>query len=74
MEEVRPEHLTPEIQKSAIRAKTHDRAVPTVGIEGLVIEAMRRWGAPRGTVRRAAGLLGVSRNATRYRLKKHGLA
>ena len=79
MEEIRPEHLTPEIQK-ATRAKKTERAVPTVGTEGvvledvekkLIVEAMER---AAGNQSKAARLLGVSRDTLRYRLKKHGLA
>jgi DNA-binding NtrC family response regulator len=79
MEEVRPEHLTPEIRK-ATHARKQERAVPTVGAEGvvledvekkLIVEAMDR---AAGNQSKAARLLGVSRDTLRYRLKKHGLA
>ena len=79
MEEVRPEHLTPEIRKAS-HAKKTERAVPTVGTEGvvledvekkLIVEAMER---ASGNQSKAARLLGVSRDTLRYRLKKHGLA
>jgi DNA-binding NtrC family response regulator len=79
MEEVRPEHLTPEIRK-ATHAKKQEREIPTVGAEGvvledvekkLIVEAMDR---AAGNQSKAARLLGVSRDTLRYRLKKHGLA
>ncbi|MGB8932869.1 MAG: sigma-54 dependent transcriptional regulator [Anaeromyxobacteraceae bacterium] len=79
MEEVRPEHLTPEIRK-ATQAKRQERGVPSVGAEGvvledvekkLIVEAMER---SAGNQSKAARLLGVSRDTLRYRLKKHGLA
>jgi transcriptional regulator with PAS, ATPase and Fis domain len=79
MEEVRPEHLTPEIRKST-HVKKQERSAPTVGAEGvvledverkLIVEAMER---SAGNQSKAARLLGVSRDTLRYRLKKHGLA
>jgi transcriptional regulator with PAS, ATPase and Fis domain len=79
MEEIRPEHLTPEVRK-ATQAKRNERLVPTVGADGvvledverkLIVEAMER---ASGNQSKAARLLGVSRDTLRYRLKKHGLA
>jgi len=79
MDEVRPEHLTPEIRK-ATQVKRHAHGVPSVGAEGvvlddverrLIVEAMER---ASGNQSKAARLLGVSRDTLRYRLKKHGLA
>jgi DNA-binding NtrC family response regulator len=79
MEEIRPEHLTPEIRKVS-HARKQERALPTVGAEGvvledverkLIVEAMER---SSGNQSKAARLLGVSRDTLRYRLKKHGLA
>ena len=78
-EEIRPEHLTPELRKAApLRPK--DKLVPTVEEQGLVLddverkliaEAMER---SSGNQSKAARLLGVSRDTLRYRLKKHGMA
>jgi DNA-binding NtrC family response regulator len=78
-DEVRPEHLTPELRRvSQLRPK--DRLVPPVDEQGLVLddverkliaEAMER---ASGNQSKAARLLGVSRDTLRYRLKKHGMA
>lgn len=79
MEEIRPEHLTPEVRK-ATQAQRNERMVPSVGADGvvledverkLIVEAMER---ASGNQSKAARLLGVSRDTLRYRLKKHGLA
>jgi len=79
MDEIRPEHLTPEIRK-ATSARRHERAAPALGTEGvvledvekkLIVEAMER---SAGNQSKAARMLGVSRDTLRYRLKKHGLA
>jgi DNA-binding NtrC family response regulator len=78
-EEIRPEHLTPELRKST-PTKRAEKLVPNVGDEGLVLddverkliaEAMER---ASGNQSKAARLLGVSRDTLRYRLKKHGMA
>ena len=78
-DEIRPEHLTPELRRVApLRPK--DRLVPPVDEKGLVLddverrliaEAMER---ASGNQSKAARLLGVSRDTLRYRLKKHGMA
>ncbi len=79
VEEIRPEHLTPELRKAAPPRK-QERIVPSVSEEGLVLddverkliaEAMER---ASGNQSKAARLLGVSRDTLRYRLKKHGMA
>ncbi len=78
-EEIRPEHLTPELRKAA-PARPKERLVPAVEEQGLVLddverkliaEAMER---SSGNQSKAARLLGVSRDTLRYRLKKHGMA
>jgi two-component system, NtrC family, response regulator AtoC len=78
-DELRPEHLTPELRKSP-PAKRPDKLVPNITEEGLVLddvekklisEAMER---ASGNQSKAARLLGVSRDTLRYRLKKHGIA
>ncbi|HUL58436.1 MAG TPA: sigma-54 dependent transcriptional regulator [Anaeromyxobacteraceae bacterium] len=78
-EEIRPEHLTPELRKAA-PPKKQDKLVPAMSEEGLVLddverkliaEAMER---ASGNQSKAARLLGVSRDTLRYRLKKHGMA
>ncbi len=77
-DEIRPEHLTPELRKSS-PMKRAEKMVPNVTDEGLVLddverkliaEAMER---ASGNQSKAARLLGVSRDTLRYRLKKHGM-
>jgi DNA-binding NtrC family response regulator len=77
-EEIRPEHLTPELRKAAPPPKG-EKLVPSIGDQGLVLddvekrliaEAMER---ASGNQSKAARLLGVSRDTLRYRLKKHGM-
>jgi two-component system response regulator AtoC len=77
-EEVRPEHLAPELRKAAPPRKPE--RMPPVTEQGLVLddvekkliaEAMER---ASGNQSKAARLLGVSRDTLRYRLKKHGMA
>ena len=79
-DEIRPEHLTPELRKTTPAPKRSDKLVPPVSDEGLVLEdvekkliteAMER---ASGNQSKAARLLGVSRDTLRYRLKKHGMA
>ena len=78
-DEIRPEHLTPELRKTA-PVKPQPKVVPNVTDDGLVLddvekkliaEAMER---ASGNQSKAARLLGVSRDTLRYRLKKHGMA
>ncbi len=78
-EEIRPEHLTPELRKTA-PPKKPEKLAPLVAEDGLVLddvekkliaEAMER---ASGNQSKAARLLGVSRDTLRYRLKKHGMA
>jgi transcriptional regulator with PAS, ATPase and Fis domain len=79
-DEIRPEHLTPELRRAAPQPKKGDKLVPPITEEGLVLddverkliaEAMER---ASGNQSKAARLLGVSRDTLRYRLKKHGMA
>jgi two-component system, NtrC family, response regulator AtoC len=78
-DEIRPEHLTPELRQAAA-PRARERLVPPVDEQGLVLddverkliaEAMER---ASGNQSKAARLLGVSRDTLRYRLKKHGMA
>jgi two-component system, NtrC family, response regulator AtoC len=78
-DEIRPEHLTPELRRTA-PPKRQDKIVPQITEQGLVLddverkliaEAMER---ASGNQSKAARLLGVSRDTLRYRLKKHGMA
>jgi two-component system, NtrC family, response regulator AtoC len=78
-DEIRPEHLAPELRK-APPPKRQDKLVPPINEDGLVLddverkliaEAMER---ASGNQSKAARLLGVSRDTLRYRLKKHGMA
>jgi DNA-binding NtrC family response regulator len=77
-DEIRPEHLSPEMRKTPLPRKA-DKLVPSVSEEGLVldeverkliVEAMER---ASGNQSKAARLLGVSRDTLRYRLKKYGI-
>jgi transcriptional regulator with PAS, ATPase and Fis domain len=79
MEQLRPEHLTPEIRKVHPPRPRVEKGL-SVGTSGvvlddvekkLIVEAMERCA---GNQSKAARLLGVSRDTLRYRLKKHGLA
>jgi DNA-binding NtrC family response regulator len=76
-DEIRPEHLTPELRRAA--PPRPKGLVPPVEEQGLVLddverrliaEAMER---ATGNQSKAARLLGVSRDTLRYRLKKHGM-
>ena len=79
-DEIRPEHLTPELRRAGPAPKRQEKLVPPVSEDGLVLddvekkliaEAMER---ASGNQSKAARLLGVSRDTLRYRLKKHGMA
>jgi DNA-binding NtrC family response regulator len=79
-DEIRPEHLTPELRRVVPARPRDQRLVPPVDEQGLVLddverrliaEAMER---ASGNQSKAARLLGVTRDTLRYRLKKHGMA
>ncbi len=78
-DELRPEHLPPELRTAASPKKAAERSVqvPTEGLvlddveRKLIVEAMER---ASGNQSKAARLLGISRDTLRYRLKKHGIA
>jgi DNA-binding NtrC family response regulator len=77
-EEIRAEHLTPELRRTPLPKKPEK--VPAVTEDGLVLEDVERkliaeaMERASGTQSKAARLLGVSRDTLRYRLKKHGMA
>jgi two-component system, NtrC family, response regulator AtoC len=78
-DEIRPEHLTPELRRAAPQ-KRPEKIVPDVTEDGLVLEDVERkliaeaMERASGNQSKAARLLGVSRDTLRYRLKKHGMA
>jgi two-component system response regulator AtoC len=76
-EELRPEHLSPELRGAAsARRPEKPVAVPQDGLvledaeRKLIQEALER---SSGNQSRAARLLGISRDTLRYRLKKHNM-
>ena len=76
-EELRPEHLPPELRGEPSRRA--EKPAPTVPAEGLVLEDVEKrlireaLERSSGNQSKAARLLGVSRDTLRYRLKKHGM-
>jgi DNA-binding NtrC family response regulator len=81
-EELRPEHLPPELRGAAAAAATRRAEKPAAAVpqDGLVLEDAEKkliqeaLDRSNGNQSRAARLLGVSRDTLRYRLKKHGMA
>jgi DNA-binding NtrC family response regulator len=79
MDEIRPEHLPPELRRTPVPRPSERGGTPAAeqGLalddveRRLIAEAMER---ASGNQSKAARLLGVSRDTLRYRLKKHGMA
>jgi two-component system response regulator AtoC len=79
-EELRPEHLSPELRGAAMAAAARRPEKPVaVHPDGLVLEDAERkliqeaLERSTGNQSRAARLLGISRDTLRYRLKKHNM-
>jgi two-component system response regulator AtoC len=79
-EELRPEHLSPELRGAAMAAAARRPEKPAaVQPDGLVLEDAERkliqeaLERSTGNQSRAARLLGISRDTLRYRLKKHNM-
>ncbi len=78
-DEIRPEHLPPELRGAAPAARRAEKPVSAVPAEGLVLEDVERkliqeaLERASGNQSKAARLLGISRDTLRYRLKKHNL-
>jgi len=78
-EELRPEHLPPELRGAAPAQRRHEKHASGVPAEGLVLEDVEKklireaLERASGNQSKAARLLGISRDTLRYRLKKHDL-
>jgi two-component system, NtrC family, response regulator AtoC len=81
VEELRPEHLPPELRGAAATAVAARRVEKPAAVapDGLVLEDVERkliqeaLERSSGNQSRAARLLGISRDTLRYRLKKHNM-
>jgi DNA-binding NtrC family response regulator len=77
-DELRPEHLPPELRSVAPPRKA-EKPASAMPPEGLVLDDVERklirdaLDRSSGNQSQAARLLGISRDTLRYRLKKHGL-
>ncbi len=77
-DEIRPEHLPPELKK-VVPVRKPEKLVPHVPDQGLVLEDVEKrliveaMEHASGNQSKAARLLGISRDTLRYRLKKHGM-
>jgi DNA-binding NtrC family response regulator len=78
-DEIRPEHLPPELRRAA-PPRASERGAPPPSDHGLALEDVERkliaeaMERASGNQSKAARLLGISRDTLRYRLKKHGMA
>ena len=82
VDEIRPEHLPPEIREPPAEkrgAAPVVKIVPQVQEQGIVLEDVERklileaMERASGNQSKAARLLGISRDTLRYRLKKHAI-
>ena len=78
-EELRPEHLPPELRGAAPAQRRAEKPAAAVPADGLVLEDVEKklireaLERASGNQSKAARLLGISRDTLRYRLKKHNL-
>jgi transcriptional regulator with PAS, ATPase and Fis domain len=78
-EELRPEHLPPELRGAAPAQRRAEKPAAAVPSDGLVLEDVEKklireaLERASGNQSKAARLLGISRDTLRYRLKKHNL-
>jgi DNA-binding NtrC family response regulator len=78
-EELRPEHLPPEVRGGGAGPRRPEKPAAAVPPDGLVLEDVEKklireaLERASGNQSKAARLLGISRDTLRYRLKKHNL-